>query len=39
VRELRDKENKELLLDRNYLSLKKLKDTYKIQQLKAETSP
>lgn len=29
VRELRDKENKELLLDRNYLSLKKLKDTYK----------
>ena len=30
-RELRDKENKDFILDKNYLSLKKMKDTYALQ--------
>lgn len=33
-RELRDKENKDLLLDKNYLALKKLKEAFQIQQKK-----
>jgi hypothetical protein len=36
-RELRDKENKDILLDRNYLSLKTLKESYRLRQVEDPT--